>query len=136
MGREERKAIGKILYPAKWNEHDIAWDFMKKISPIIGNDYSIRPSVQAYTKTAIGVRQPRRCFMDLVLFKISKNYEAVAIVEIKRNFRRRFTITKQIEKYRTFGLPVFEIRGPAEINHKVEKLKNFIKTKETEWGGL
>lgn len=137
MGREQRRAEGSILYPERWNENDVTFNLVGKLLEVLGNKYSIRPAVQAYAKTEIGVRQPRRCFFDLVIFKIAEPPVAVAIVEVKKSSRRKVELTKQIAKYRSFGLPVFEVRGPEEINPKVESIKNHIQNfweRETERG--
>lgn len=66
-----------------------------------------------------------RCRFDAI---IHDDKHILEIVEIKNHKRpwREPKPTKQTEKYRAYGLPVFHVRCYADINQTVEAIKRIV----------
>jgi hypothetical protein len=74
----------------------------------------------------------RRCVLDLAVFDAERR--CIAIIEVKRSARAR-TETRQLHRYRAFGLPVLICRGPSDIQPTILAIQKLIGMGENRVGG-
>lgn len=124
MGRRERAAVGRILFPARFSAADVAAELAVRI---LGAGLIARQQVLAIARVD---DKDRKCWMDLVVFRTDQT--PVCIVELKNETHhfRNGKSNKQINKYLTFGLPVLVCRGMPDVEKTMAEVAIITKTKE------
>lgn len=120
MTRAERRSrpVGVVEYPWRWNSYDI--------THVLRNSIWCDFKMEARGQVAAWVefeRRRRRCIFDLAIF--DKDRKCVAIIEVKRG-RNAKTDTRQLNRYRAFGLPVLLCRSQSEIEKTMSSLKTIL----------
>ena len=105
-----------IAIPSKPSEVDIACDLVFGIRQLSSN-------VRCYCELKARLASQRRgSRFDLVVFEDDK---PLVIIEIKKT-RRANRNTKQLFKYRMFGLPVILCAGPLHIAKTIDKVRRLL----------
>jgi len=116
MGRVQRTNVGKIIFPLKVSEADIGYKIKARLD---AHGLTCRQQVQAYCEFRGRIRKN---YMDVVAFM---GQRPVAIVEVKSGglrFSKPNESTIQVQKYRTFGLPIFFCRGAGMVDEVVQQI--------------
>ena len=126
-----RSHLNNIPYPSRLTEfesHALIYNYLRGV--LAGSGYTVHCDVKAECSTTISRR--KGCRFDLVIFSPRK--KPVIIIEIKRQREDCRSDTRQIERYRSYGVPLIyfwdlrklqDLKGTVKrliANHKAEQL--------------